>query len=205
MGRKKSSHRWLREHFEDEFVKRARREGWRSRAVYKLIEIDERDRLFRPGMAVVDLGAAPGGWSQYAIKRIGERGNLVALDILPFDPIAGVTSLTGDFRDEEVFRQLLERLDGREVDLVLSDMAPNISGVREVDQTKSSYLSELAVDFSDRAVKQGGSLLIKLFHGEGFDQIIRSLRERFSEVRTRKPKASRDRSREVYALAQNRR
>jgi len=203
MPRSKSSKRWLKEHFDDEFVKRAQKEGWRSRAAFKLEEMDVRDRLLRPGMAVVDLGAAPGGWTQYAARRIGETGTIIALDILPMDAMADVTIIQGDFREQSVLEQLMAALDGRPIDLVMSDMAPNISGVKAVDQPRAMYLAELALDFARQVLRPGGTFLTKVFHGEGFDDYFRELRDAFSEVKTRKPKASRDRSREVYALARN--
>ncbi len=200
MARSKSSRRWLKEHFDDYYVQKAQREGWRSRAVYKLQEIDEKDGLFRPGMTVVDLGAAPGGWSQWATHRIGEKGHVFALDILPVEPFAGVTFIQGDFREEAVYQRLLDALDGRVVDLVMSDMAPNMSGNVAVDIPRAMYLAELAVDFADQALKGGGDLLIKVFQGEGFDALLRDLRQKYRKVVTRKPKASRPRSREVYLL-----
>lgn len=201
MARSKSSKRWLKEHFDDYYVQKAQREGWRSRAVYKLQEIDEKDKLFKPGMTVVDLGAAPGGWSQWATHRIGEKGHVYALDILPVEPFAGVTFIQGDFREDTVYQQLLDALDGRPVDLVMSDMAPNMSGNAAVDIPRAMYLAELAVDFADQALKPGGDLLMKVFQGEGFDQLVRDLRQKYTKVVTRKPKASRPRSREVYLLA----
>ena len=203
MARSKSSKRWLKEHFDDFYVQKAQREGWRSRAVYKLQEIDEKDRLFRPGMTVVDLGAAPGGWSQWATQRIGEKGHVYALDILPVEPFAGVTFIQGDFRKDEVYQALLDALGGRPVDLVMSDMAPNMSGNKAVDIPRAMYLAELAVDFADQALKPGGDLLMKVFQGEGFDELLRGLRTRYGKVVTRKPKASRPRSREVYLLARD--
>jgi 23S rRNA (uridine2552-2'-O)-methyltransferase len=201
MARSKSSKRWLKEHFDDYYVQKAQREGWRSRAVYKLQEIDEKDKLFKPGMTVVDLGAAPGGWSQWATHRIGEKGHVYALDILPVEPFAGITFIQGDFREDAVYQKLLDALDGREVDLVMSDMAPNMSGNTAVDIPRVMYLAELAMDFADQALKPGGDLLMKVFQGEGFDELHRALRERYGKVITRKPKASRPRSREVYLLA----
>ena len=201
MPRSKSSSRWLREHFDDVYVKKAQAEGVRSRAVYKLEELIERDRLLKPGITVVDLGAAPGGWSQLVRQRLGDTGKVVALDILPMQGIAGVDFLQGDFREVEVLSQLEARLDNQKVDLVLSDMAPNMSGVALADQIRSMDLAELALDFSRQWLKPGGSFLIKLFQGTGFDDYLRSLRADFSRVTMRKPKASRARSREVYALA----
>jgi len=204
MSRSKSSSRWLREHFRDEYVKRAQREGYRSRAVYKLDEIQQRDRVLRPGMTVVDLGAAPGGWSQYALPLIGRKGKIMAMDILPMEPLPGVDFLQGDFREDTVLESLMRMLDGRDIDLVMSDIAPNISGVEAVDLPRSMYLVELAVDFADQVLKPGGDLLVKVFQGEGFDALVRGLRQRYTKVLIRKPKASRPRSREVYALARGR-
>jgi 23S rRNA (uridine2552-2'-O)-methyltransferase len=204
MARSKSSRRWLKEHFDDEFVKRAQREGFRSRAVYKLDEIQQRDHLIRPGMTIVDLGAAPGGWSQYALGLVGRKGRIVAMDILPMDPLPGVEFVQGDFHDEVVLEQLLQAVQGHEIDLVMSDIAPNISGVGAVDQPRAMYLAELAVDFADKVLRPGGDLLVKLFQGEGFDDLVRHLRSRYDKVVIRKPKASRPRSREVYALARGR-
>lgn len=201
MARSKSSAGWLREHFKDEYVKKAQTEGLRSRAVYKLEELIERDRLLKPGIRVVDLGAAPGSWSQLVRNRLGDTGTVVALDILPMQSIAGVDFLQGDFREESVLRELESRLDGLKLDLVLSDMAPNMSGVALADQIRAMDLAELALDFSRQWLKPGGSFLIKLFQGAGFDDYLRSLRAEFTRVTMRKPKASRARSREVYALA----
>jgi 23S rRNA (uridine2552-2'-O)-methyltransferase len=199
--RSKSSSRWLAEHANDEFVKRAQREGWRSRAVFKLQEIQERERLLRPGSRVVDLGAAPGGWSQYAARIVGGSSRIVATDILPMDEIPGVDFVQGDFRDAPVLEQVLARLGAAKVDLVLSDMAPNMAGIDAVDQPRSMYLAELALEFADRVLAPGGDLLIKLFQGEGFDQIIKDARRRYGRVATKKPKASRTRSPEIYLLA----
>jgi len=204
MARSKSSHRWLKEHFDDEFVKRAQREGYRSRAVFKLEEIQRKDHILKPGMSVVDLGAAPGGWSQYALGLVGRKGRVVAMDILPMEPLPGVEFVQGDFREEAVLEVLLNRLNGREIDLVMSDIAPNITGVDAVDQPRAMYLAELAVDFADRVLRPGGDLLVKLFQGEGFDPLLRDLRARYDKVVMRKPRASRPRSREVYALARGR-
>jgi 23S rRNA (uridine2552-2'-O)-methyltransferase len=203
MGRSKSSHQWLKSHFDDEFVKRAQREGYRSRAVYKLEEIQRKDRILRPGMTVIDLGAAPGGWSQYAAQALRGSGRIIALDILPMEPLAGVEFLQGDFREEAVFARLFERLAGAPVDLVMSDMAPNISGMQAVDQPGSMYLAELAVDFADRVLRKGGVLLFKAFQGEGFDPLVKALRVHYQAIRIRKPRASRPRSREVYVLAKH--
>ncbi|WP_024868982.1 23S rRNA (uridine(2552)-2'-O)-methyltransferase RlmE [Pseudoxanthomonas suwonensis] len=204
-SRSKSSHRWLREHFADPYVKKAQAEGLRSRAAYKLEELIERDRLLKPGMVVVDLGAAPGGWSQYVRQAMGDSGRVVALDILEMPPLAGVEFLHGDFREEAVLSQLETLLDGQRVDLVLSDMAPNMSGVDAVDQPRAMYLAELAMDFADGHLRPGGTFLIKLFQGVGFDDYVRELRRRYDRVVIRKPAASRKRSPEVYALAQGKR
>ena len=199
--RSKSSGRWLREHFDDEFVQRAQKEGWRSRAVFKLQEIDRSERLLRPGMTVVDLGAAPGGWSQYAGRILGERGRVIAMDVLPMDPLPGVEFLQGDFREQDVLDRLEQILAGARVDLVLSDMAPNLSGVDVVDQPRAMYLAELVLDFAATHLKPGGTLLTKVFQGAGFDALLKDARARFAEVRLKKPKASRLRSPEVYLLA----
>ena len=201
MPRSKSSSRWLREHFDDVYVKKAQAEGLRSRAVFKLEELIERDHLLKPGMRVVDLGAAPGGWSQLVRQRLGDSGTVVALDILPMQGIGGVDFMQGDFREESVLRELESHLDGQKLDLVLSDMAPNMSGVALADQIRAMDLAELALDFSRHWLKPGGAFLIKLFQGTGFDDYLRSLRTNFTRVSMRKPKASRARSREVYALA----
>ena len=200
--RSKSSHRWLQEHFSDPYVKKAQADGLRSRAAYKLEELVERDRLLRPGMTVVDLGAAPGGWSQWVRQALGERGRVIALDILEMPPLAGVEFIHGDFREDEVLARLEASLAGAPVDLVLSDMAPNKSGVSAVDQPRAMYLAELAMDFADGHLRPGGDFLIKLFHGTGFDDYVRELRRRYAKVAVRKPAASRQRSPEVYALAQ---
>lgn len=191
------------EHVDDEFVRRARQEGWRSRAVYKLQEVDEKYGLVRPGMTVVDLGAAPGAWSQYVARKLDGRGRVVALDLLPMDPLGGVEVIQGDFREPEVLAALEAALDGAKVDLVLSDMAPNISGVSAVDQPRSAYLVELALDFARRHLAPGGALVAKLFQGEGADALVAETRRMFGTVRIRKPRASRDRSREVYVVAEN--
>ena len=201
MARSKTSSRWLKEHFDDEYVKRAQKEGYRSRAVFKLEELNEKDRFIRHGMVVVDLGAAPGGWSQYAIKQVGDKGRVFALDILPMESLKDVEFLEGDFREQEVLGQLTTRLDGRKVDLVMSDMAPNISGMKAVDQPRVMYLAELALDFARENLVSDGVFLVKLFQGEGFDLYVQDLRKYFTKVKFRKPKASRPRSREVYALA----
>lgn len=201
MKRTTSSSRWLKEHFNDEYVLRAQKEGWRSRAVYKLQEIDEKDRLFKPHMIVVDLGAAPGGWSQFAMYKLGNHGKVIALDILNMDPIAGVDFIMGDFREESVLNELEALIEGQKVDLVMSDMAPNTSGVKGIDQPRMMYLLELALDFSKNHLKKDGQFLLKIFQGEGFEVFLKELRANFKTVVTRKPKASRDRSPEIYLLA----
>ncbi|MDQ2696567.1 MAG: 23S rRNA (uridine(2552)-2'-O)-methyltransferase RlmE [Pseudomonadota bacterium] len=203
MARSKSSSRWLQEHFADGHVRQARREGYRSRAVYKLKEIHDRDRQLRPGMTVVDLGAAPGGWSQLAAERVGGRGLVVALDVLPMAPLPGVQFIQGDFRDAATLEKLLAVLGDRPVDLVISDMAPNLSGIKAVDQPRGLYLAELAVDFARQRLAPGGALLTKVFQGEGLDALVRELRASFATVAFRKPKASRSRSPEHYLLARN--
>lgn len=205
MPRSKSSARWLREHFDDVYVKRAQAQGLRSRAAFKLEELIERDRLLKPGITVVDLGAAPGGWSQVVRERLGDRGQVIALDILPMQGIAGVEFLQGDFREEAVLKRLESLLDGQKVDLVLSDMAPNMIGVAVADQARAMELAELALEFARTWLKPGGAFLVKLFQGTGFDEYLRRLRADFERVTMRKPKASRARSREVYALATGRR
>ncbi len=199
----RSSARWLREHFADEYVKRAQREGYRSRAVYKLKEIQEKDHLLRPGMIVVDLGAAPGGWSQLATQLVGEKGQVIALDILAMDSIPEVTFIQGDFREQTVLDQLLVILEGVRVDLVISDMAPNISGIKAVDQPSGMLLAELALDLARHCLKSKGDLLLKAFQGEGFDALLKDLRQNFGSVVVRKPRCSRSRSPEVYLLARN--
>ena len=202
--RSKSSHQWLKRHHSDEYVQRARREGYRSRAAYKLLEIQEKDRLIKPGQVVVDLGAAPGGWSQVVAQTVGPKGEVFALDILEMDPLPGVTFLQGDFREQAALDRLMDLLGGRAVDLVVSDMAPNTSGINAVDQPRSMYLCELALDFTDQVLRPGGGFVTKIFQGEGFDQYIRDLRSRFGRVVTRKPAASRPKSREVYLVATGR-
>ncbi len=199
--RSKSSARWLAEHVNDEFVKRAAAEGWRSRAVFKLQQIQQTERLLRPGARLVDLGAAPGGWSQYAARIVGGKSRIVATDILPMDAIPGVEFVQGDFREAAVVAQVLECVGADKVDLVLSDMAPNMSGIDAVDQPRSMYLAELALEFADQVLAPGGDLLVKLFQGAGFEQFIRDARRRYGRVLTKKPKASRTRSPEIYLLA----
>jgi 23S rRNA (uridine2552-2'-O)-methyltransferase len=197
----KSSPRWLQEHFSDPYVKQAQQEGYRSRAVYKLLEIQQRDYLFKPGMTVVDLGAAPGGWSQLAVKLIHPKGRLIAMDLLAMDPIDKVEFIQGDFTEDAVLDDLMLRLDGGKVDWVISDMAPNTSGNISVDVPRSIYLCELALDFSKKVLKKEGGLLVKVFEGEGFDAFLVEIKRTFSKTVIRKPKASRARSREVYILA----
>ncbi len=199
--RSKSSDRWLREHFSDPFVKRAQAEGWRSRAVFKLEQIDQRERLLKPGMLVLDLGAAPGAWSQYARRRVGPAGRVLASDMLPMEPIAGVEFLQGDFREEGVVRALLATLDSGRVDLLLSDMAPNLSGMDAIDAPGAMYLAELALDLARQVLKPGGNALIKVLQGAGFQELVASARTSFGRVRCLKPEASRSRSAETYLLA----
>ena len=207
-GRKIGSTKWLERQLNDPYVKRAKAEGYRSRAAYKLEELVARDRLLKPGMVVVDLGAAPGGWSQWVRQELGSidqrnPGRVIALDILEMPPLAGVEFLHGDFREDAVLSTLEASLGGQPVDLVLSDMAPNKSGMDAVDQPRMMVLAELAMDFADRHLRPGGAFLIKLFHGAGFDDYVRELRRRYARVAIRKPAASRKRSPEVYALAQD--
>ncbi len=200
--RSKSSQRWLKEHFSDPYVKKAQAEGLRSRAAYKLEELVERDRLLKPGMVVVDLGAAPGGWSQWVRQALGDTGRVIALDILEMPSLAGVEFLHGDFREDAVLSALERALGGQQVDLVLSDMAPNKSGIDAVDQPRAMHLAELAMEFADHHLRPGGTFLIKLFQGTEFDEYVRQLRRRYTKLAIRKPAASRQRSPEVYALAQ---
>lgn len=200
MKLKPSSKAWMHEHVNDEFVKRAQKEGYRARAAYKLIEIDDKDKLIKPGMTVVDLGATPGSWSQVANQRLKGQGRIIALDLLEMEPIKGVEFIQGDFREEAVLRQLESSLQGKQVDLVIADMAPNISGITVVDQAGAAYLTELALEFSRDWLKPSGNFLVKVFIGAGFDEILASMRGLFDKVVTRKPKASRGRSNEVYLL-----
>jgi len=202
MAKSKSSNNWLKEHFDDYYVHKAKQEGWRSRAIYKLQEIDEKDRLFHSGMTVIDLGAAPGGWSQWTAQKIGENGQVFALDILPVEPYAGVTFVQGDFQEESVYNSLLEALADREADLVMSDMAPNMTGNKGIDTPRSMYLVELTMDLAQQVLKPKGTLLMKVFQGTGYDQLLKTLRQDYTKVLVRKPKASRSRSKEVYLLAQ---
>lgn len=196
----KTSKAWMQEHLNDEFVKRAQKDGYRARAAYKLLEIDDKDKLIKPGMTVVDLGSSPGSWSQVAVQRIKSHGRVIALDILEMHPIPGVEFICGDFREETVLQQLEASLNGKLVDLVIADMAPNMSGLKDVDQAGATYLTELALDFCQHWLKPGGSFLVKVFIGSGFEEIVRQMRGQFGKVVTRKPKASRDRSSEVYLL-----
>jgi len=200
MARSKSSNDWLREHFDDHYVKLAQKAGYRSRATFKLEEIDKKDKLIRPGMAIVDLGSAPGGWSDYALRKVGDKGTVVALDILPMTPLTGVHFIEGDFREDLVLDELNTVLNGQQIDLVLSDMAPNITGVDSIDQPSSMYLVELALDFALTNLSKQGCFLVKVFQGEGFEPFLKAMREGFNKVVTRKPDASRARSREVYLL-----
>ena len=200
MPKSKSSRRWLQEHHSDNFVKAAREQGYRSRASFKLIELDDRERLLRPGACVVDLGAAPGGWSQVAAARVGHKGRVVASDILPMAAVAGVEFIQGDFTDEAVVQALRECLNGP-ADLVISDMAPNMSGVASVDTIKALYLVELALDLASEVLAPGGSFICKAFHGAGYDDWLRTVRAQFKQVAVRKPSASRSRSRETYVVA----
>ncbi len=201
MPRSKSSKAWLKEHFDDEFVKQSQQDGYRSRAVYKLKEIDERDKLIKPGMTVIDLGSAPGGWSQYIARKLNGQCRIIALDILPMEPLEHVEFIQGDFLEEAVLQQLLTTLGNDRPELVISDMAPNMSGMHAVDIPRAMYMAELALELARQVLKPGGGLLVKLFQGEGFDAYLKMLRESFERVIMRKPKASRSRSREVYALA----
>lgn len=201
MAKSQSSKHWLREHEDDLWVRKAREAGYRSRAAFKLLEIDEKDRLLKPGMAVVDLGAAPGGWSQVAARKVQPGGLVLASDILPMDPVAGVDFIQGDFTEDDCFQRILAALGGRRVDLVISDMAPNLSGMSDIDQPRAMHLVELAVDFAGRTLRPGGAMLVKVFQGEGYQELLGDMKKRFNQVLTRKPQASRPRSREVYLLA----
>ena len=204
MAKKKSSSKaWLKEHRDDPYVQQAQRDGYRSRACYKLLEIQEKDRLIRPAMTVLDLGSAPGGWSQVAVELVGHSGRVIASDILPMDTLAGVEFIEGDFTEDEVFARILDAIGENPVDLVMSDMAPNMSGVNAVDQPRSMYLVELAVDMARQVLAPGGSLVAKVFQGVGFDQLFRDVRDSFGAVVARKPRASRPRSREVYMVARD--
>ncbi len=200
MARSKSSSRWLKEHFSDDYVKRAQKAGYRSRSAFKLLEIQEKDRLIKPGMTIVDLGAAPGGWSQIVVHFLKGTGEIFALDILPMDPIHGVQFIQGDFQEEAIVKELLDLMHGKKADVVLSDIAPNISGIKTSDQARAIYLAEIALDFSVKVLKPNGTLVVKVFQGEGFDEFLKRMRMTFQQVKIRKPKASRDRSKEQYLL-----
>jgi len=200
MKRSKTSNAWMREHVNDFYVKSAKQQGFRSRAAFKLMEIDERDRLLAPGMTVVDLGAAPGGWSQVAVEKVGARGKVIALDILQMQPIAGVDFICGDMRVDAVLEELRSRLQGKAADLVICDMSPNITGVASHDQARTTELAELALEFSAKVLKPQGRLLVKLFQGGSFEDFLKAMRRRFKEVISRKPGASRGRSSEIYLL-----
>lgn len=201
MSRSKSSDQWLKEHFDDTYVKQAQENGYRSRACFKLLEIQNKDRIFKKGMTVIDLGAAPGGWSQLAAEWVGTEGQVLASDILPMDALPGVTFIQGDFTSEEVYQKLMQHVPAHGADLVISDMAPNMSGNRVQDQARSMYLCELALDFAQNVLKPKGNFLIKVFQGEGLEAYRADLQTRFTKLQTRKPDASRARSREVYYLA----
>lgn len=201
MARSSSSDGWLKEHFDDQWVKKAREEGYRSRACYKLLEINDKDKLLKSGQLVVDLGSAPGGWSQVAAKLVKPLGKVVASDILEMEPVEGVHFICGDFTDDAVFELIVAALGGKAADLVISDMAPNLSGMNDIDQPRAMYLVDLAVDFADKTLKKGGSLLMKVFQGEGYNELMQRLRSEYATVVTRKPEASRARSREMYLLA----
>lgn len=201
--RSKSSSRWISEHINDPYVQKAQKEGWRSRAVFKLSEIDKRDSLIRPGQRIIDLGAAPGGWSQYGASRIEGHGRILAVDLLKMDALPDVDFIQGDFTEQVVLDQIQAWLGDEQADLVMSDMAPNMSGMNAVDQPRMMYLAELCLDLAEKVLKPGGSLVVKLFHGEGFDDYVKAVRARFGKVMVRKPDASRPRSRETYLLARN--
>ena len=201
MARSKSSGRWLQEHFNDAYVKKAQMDGYRSRASYKLLEINKKDNLIKPGMTVLDLGAAPGGWSQVAAELVGTKGVVVASDILPIEPLEDVVFVQGDFTEELVYEQILGVLQDKPVDLVISDMAPNMSGISAVDQPRAMYLIELALDISCQVLCPGGAFLTKVFHGAGFDELLSLIRSKFNKVQVRKPDSSRARSKEQYLLA----
>lgn len=197
-----SSKEWMKEHLEDVYVQRAQKDGYRARAAYKLLEINEKDRLFRHGMAVVDLGSAPGSWSQIAAQLVGDNGMVVASDILPMDALPGVKFVQGDFREESVLNEILNALDGRPIDLVISDMAPNMSGSTAVDQPRSLYLCELALEMAAQVLKPGGTFVVKVFQGEGYEEYRKAIQAQFKVLKSRKPAASRPRSREIYLVAQ---
>lgn len=200
MSRSKSSGQWLKEHFDDHYVKQAKQQGYRSRASFKLLELNAKDKLIRPGMTVVDLGAAPGGWTQVAAELVGDQGLVIASDILPMDPWPGVTFIQGDFTEDDVYESIMTAIGDRQVDLVISDMAPNMSGMTAVDQPRGIYLVELALEMARQVLKPDGVFLAKVFQGEGFDQLLQAMRESFVKVQSRKPDSSRARSREIYQL-----
>ncbi|UTV98844.1 23S rRNA (uridine(2552)-2'-O)-methyltransferase RlmE [Marinomonas rhizomae] len=200
MARSKSSNNWMKEHFDDPYVKKSQQDGYRSRASYKLIEINDKDKLFKPAMRVVDLGAAPGGWSQVAAKLVGDNGTIVASDILEMSPLPGVSFVQGDFTEQEVYEAILAEIGDQKADLVISDMAPNMSGNSSSDQPQAMYLVELALDMAAQVLRPGGNFLVKVFQGEGFEEYLKTMRAQFESVVTRKPDASRARSREVYLL-----
>jgi 23S rRNA (uridine2552-2'-O)-methyltransferase len=200
MSRSKTSKAWMREHINDPYVQRAKAEGYRSRAAYKLLQLDKKDRLLVPGQLVVDLGAAPGSWSQVVLAKLGTKGRVVAVDLLPMEPLVGVHFVQGDFREQEVLDALLLALGGRKADLVISDLAPNISGIGVSDQARSMYLCELALEFARQCLAPGGSLLVKVFQGAGFTEFLAAMRKAFAKVGSRKPDASRGRSSEMYLL-----
>ena len=202
MARSKSSTEWLKEHFNDEYVKLSQKEGYRSRAIYKLKEIQEKDRIIKHGMTVVDLGAAPGGWCQYAVELVGKKGRVIGSDILRIDPIPFVEFIQGDFTDESILEELLELIGKDKADVVISDMAPNLSGNDAIDQPTSVYLCELALDMAQRILAPDGAMIVKLFQGAGSDEYLKEVKKSFKQVKIRKPKASRARSREVYVVAQ---
>ena len=201
MARSRSSHRWMQQHVSDPFVKQAQKDGYRSRASYKLIELNEKDRLIRPGMLVMDLGSAPGGWSQVAGRLVGAKGRVLATDILPMDPVRNVEFIQGDFTEESVFNQILAALQGEKPDLIISDISPNLSGIDSADQASSMYLVELALDMARKVLKPRGSFVAKVFQGSGSDAYLKELRSSFEKVSIRKPEASRPRSREIYVVA----
>lgn len=201
VARSKTSAAWLKEHVDDVWVQKAQKDGYRSRATYKLAEIDDKDRLFRAGMTVIDLGSAPGGWSQLLSERLGSQGKILASDILPMDAVPDVVFVQGDFTEEDVLEALLNAMQGKQADLVISDMAPNLSGMNAIDQPKAMYLVELALDLAEQVLKPNGDFLAKVFQGEGYEEYLKLLRSRFTKVLARKPAASRARSREVYLLA----
>ncbi|MFC3681440.1 23S rRNA (uridine(2552)-2'-O)-methyltransferase RlmE [Bacterioplanoides pacificum] len=200
MARSKTSAGWLKEHVDDQYVQMAQQDGYRTRASYKLLELDEKDKLLQPGATVLDLGSAPGGWSQVVAQQLDGNGVVIASDILPMDNIADVTFIQGDFTEESVFDEIMAAIDGRPVDLVISDMAPNMSGMSSIDQPGAMYLVELALDMARQTLKPGGNFVAKVFQGEGFDEYLADVRQSFSKVLIRKPKASRARSREVYIV-----